>query len=497
MKKNFEYLLVFVVSFAPSVAAAKSLAVSAAADATPVFVDEGYRAKQPPPTKPKAVASPKPEVFTLKNGIEVVLVERHQLPTVSMELQLVGGSRLDPADKRGRASACTQLWGDGSDKHDKLQLAELLADIGSSLGASATTEFTSIEMATLSRNLVPTLDLFAEVLLHPGLRADELQRIVNRRRAALLAAKSNPAQVASRLIGAIAYGPANPRGWLTTDASLAALTVADCRAFADGHGPMGATLYVVGDMTGAQVTDHLERRLGGWRALSHTDAPTPVAVPMAGRLLLADVAGAEQAVVAVFHAGPARKAADFDATQVMISILSAGFSSRINLNLREKHGWAYGAGGSFGYARAGSLLAIQASVRPDATGASVTEILREMALMRQAEPTSDELQREREGAILSLPARWATGRSMGATFQSLRYYGLPLTDFDGFVARVQAVDGQAVLAAAQAHVQPTTAQVIIVGDLTKSKAQIEALLADGPLKGATVVRLDGDARIIP
>lgn len=488
-------LALCVISLSPAMAWAKPAKPAALPSAaTPVFADEPYRATQPSPDKPQPAPSPKPQVFQLKNGIEVVLVERHGLPTVTLELELLGGSRLDPPGKEGRAGVCAQLWGDGSDTRDKLQLAEAFADLGSSFAASAETEFTSFEMATLSRNLAPTLDLFAEVVLHPGLRPDELQRIVNRRRAALMAAKGNPAQVAARLLGAVAYGANHPRGRPTTDASLAALAIADCREYVDGHGPRGATVYVVGDMTKAQAIEELSRRLDGWKGAGYADSPLPPPAPQAGRLFVSEIAGAEQSVVAVFHGGPPRKAADFDATQLMTSILSSGFSSRINQNLREVHGWAYGAGGGFGYNRQASLLAIQASVRADATGPSVAEILREMAQMRTGEPTAAELQRERDGAILSLPARWSTGRSMGATFQALRYFGLPLNDFDGYVQRVQAVDAKAVLAAAQAHVLPEQAQVLIVGDPAKIAAQLQALTADGPLKGQTPVRLDADGR---
>ncbi len=480
----------------PASAGAKTLAAPLAAAATPEFVDEPYRATQPPAGKPRPAPSPKPALFKLKNGVDVVLVERHQLPTVSIELQLVGGSRLDPTDRRGRASVCTQLWGDGSDKRDKLQLAEALADLGSSLGASATTEHTSFELSSLTRNLPATLDIFAEVLLHPGLRPDELGRITGRRKAALLAARSNPGQLASRLVGALAYGPASPRGWLTTEASLSAMTVADCRAHVDGHGPTGATLFVVGDITKAQVIDQLERRLGGWRALGRSDAGPVAITPVAGRLFFSDVPGAEQTVVAVFHPGPARIASDFDATQVLASILSSGFSSRINQNLREKHGWAYGAGGNYGYSRDGSVLVIQASVRADATGPSIREILKEMNAAREAEVTDEELTREKDGAMLSLPARWSTGRSIGSTFQGLRYFGLPWDYYDGFAQRLQKVDAAAVLAAAKAWVRPDVAQVLVVGDWGKVKAQVEALQADGPLKGAVVVRVGADGEVL-
>jgi zinc protease len=208
-----------------------------------------------------------------------------------------------------------------------------------------------------------------------------------------------------------------------------------------------------------------------------------------------DVPGAQQAVVQVMHPGPRRTAPDYETTSVLASILSSGFSSRINMNIREKHGYAYGAGGGFSYTRDAGIFSVAASVRIDTAGPSIREILKEMEAIRAADVTPDELSREKQGAILALPSRWSTGQSIVSTFQGLQYYGLPLDEYTRSVPRIQAVDAAKVLAAAKAYVHPEVAQVLVVGDAATVLPQIEALQKDGTLP-AGIVRLDTDGKVL-
>jgi predicted Zn-dependent peptidase len=167
------------------------------------------------------------------------------------------------------------------------------------------------------------------------------------------------------------------------------------------------------------------------------------------------------------------------------------------MNLREKHGWTYGAGGSFQYRRDGSLLSLTAAVRVDASGPSVSEMVSEINTIRASPVTLDELAREKEGDILELPARWSTGKSIANTLQTLQYYGLPLNWYDGYAARVQAVDLAALQKAARDHLDVDAAVVLIVGDFKKITPQIEALISSGPLAGQVVHRLDTDGKPLP
>ena len=462
-----------------------------------VFPDAEFRSKAPVAGAPRAAVTPKAERWKLANGMEVLLVERHELPVVTLELVLEGGSAWDPLGKEGLASVCMALQGEGTRALDKLQFAEALADLGSTVATWASVDQQGMQAAALKRNLLPTLDLFADTVLRPGLRPDDLARLVARRQAALQASKGNPASVAARIGAAVAFGPAHGWGRLVQQQSLGALTAGDCQSHAGQLSPTHAKLFVVGDLTRAEVDKEVGKRLQGWKPQKSTRPAVGPATPMEGKVFFVEQPGAEQTIIAVMHQGPQRKAKDYEATTLMMAILGVGFSSRINMNLREKHGWAYGAGGGYGYRPEGSLLNLQASVRADATLPAITELFGEMTVMRDQPPTSAEVERERQGAILSLPARWASGRSIANTFQTLLYHGLTLDWYAGYVARTQAVSAESIQAAAKAHVRPIDAQLLVVGDPVKVRTQLDALLADGPLKGGKLVRLDSDGRIQP
>jgi len=456
-----------------------------------VFADEPWRTEQPKAGAPHAMQTPKPQLFSLSNGIEVLLIEHHQLPTVTMELTLQGGTIDDPADKVGLASACMGLLTDGTQKLGQIEFNEAMADIGSSIGSYASTDQRGISLATLKQHLDATLDLWADSILQPGMRASEFDRNQQRRLTALHAQKGNPSSVSSRLLGSVIYGPAHAYGRFATEKTIAAYTLADCQAYvATSIKPQGGRLFVVGDITKAEIEAKVGGRLASWKGAAPASAVATAPTPRTGKIFMVDIPGAQQTVVTLAYPGPKRTAADFHATAIMQAILGSGFSSRINMNIREKHGYAYGAGGGFSYNRTGSTYYAQGAVRSDVTGPSIKEILFEMTEIHKG-VTPEELAREKDGAILALPARWSTGKSTLATFQNLLYFGLPLDDYDTYVQRVQAVDADTVLAAATAHVTPAAVQLLVVGDAKTVLPQIEELRKAGTLIGE-LVTLDVD-----
>lgn len=474
-----------------------------------LFPDEPFRNAPPVVGQPKGVKPPKPQIWRWKQaGLDVVLVERHDLPTVVVDLRLPGGGAHDPQDQEGRAAVCMSLLTDGTTSKDKIQLSEATADLGVSLTSWAGVDEQGIGLSVLTPRLPEALALLGEVLGQEQPREAEQARQIARRVAALQAQRGTASAVAARVQPALAYGLQHPRGRLVTAASLGKLTPADCGKHWSGLSLQGGTLYVVGDLTRKQVDALLQPVLApkpvkgapaAARLLQASAGPAvviPSPNPPQGRLFFVEVPKAEQSVLIVQHPGPARTAADYEATALLSAVLSGGFSSRINMNLREQHGWAYGAGGGFRYAKEGSELVISASVRRDATGPAIAEIFAEMQRIHTDPPTEEELSREREGTILALPARWSTGQSTLASWASLRYFGLPLGWYDKLPERLRKADRTQVGAAAQ-HVRPADAQVIVVGDASV-RAQLEALQADGkPLAGTTLVRLGVDAEVLP
>jgi zinc protease len=180
----------------------------------------------------------------------------------------------------------------------------------------------------------------------------------------------------------------------------------------------------------------------------------------------------------------------------MAEILGGSFSSRINMNLRENKGWAYGARGRFSYNRGGSYFTAGSSVRADATGPAVLEIAKEIELMRTTDATAEELLRERDGALLAMPTQFATATSTLFSFRELEFYGLPMNWHEGHQQRLRALDTAAIRAAAEAHLQVDGHVVLVVGDGAVMLESLEKIAADKVFGPGGIQYLDADGNPI-
>lgn len=459
---------------------------------------EAFRAKKPVagPVRPLDVKPP--ERFRLPNGIDVLLVERHSLPFVEMRLVLDGGSGDDPAGKEGLAALSMDLLSAGTTTLDRVAFAEALADLGAEITPYAGLERLAVSMNTLSRNLDPTLDLLADLLLRPALAEAELEKNRKQAIAAVQKAKGAPGSVANRLRRGVVFGPSHPLGRVSGEASLAGITRDDCRRWLEARlRPQGARLYVVGDVTKAQLLEKLPARLAGW-----TGRPAPVTrgvppAPPRGKIFVVDMPGAPQSSVAILHPGPTRQAPDWVETTLVANILGGDFTSRINMNIREKNGYAYGARGRFDYLHAGSIFSAGGSIRTDATAAAIEEIFREIDGIRTAPVTAEEIEREKSAEILGLPGRFDTGSSTLATWEELVEFGLPADTWTRHADRVKRATPAGLLAAAKKHIAPASAKILVVGDASKVMPKLVELAEKRKIAPRDVVRLDVDGKVIP
>ena len=432
------------------------------------FPAEEFRTKQPAAGPPRPLRLPKVKPFALKNGVKVFLVEQHALPIISIDLNFDGGAMTDPRGKEGLASVCMSMLTEGTDKLDKIQYAEALADVASNISAYASEDAIGLTLSTLSKHLQPTFDQFVATLRTPAFRASDFDRLVKRRIENVRQSKGNPASVAGRVGGGVLYGPDHPFGAVTTEESLRAITIDDCKQHAATYfKPGNARLFVVGDLTESQVRASFE---GGELAAWTGAAPKLPALrnpqTLAGRLFFVHIPGAAQSQVAMLHFGPKRTAPEFFANTMMASVFGGSFSSRINMNLREDKGYSYGARGGFNYSKQYGTFQASASVRTDATYQTLLEIDREVKELSSGKKPidKDELEREKQGAVLGLPGAFATGQSALGQYRRLVYYGLPLDYYDSYVAKVAAVNEAQVKTAAAKQLKPGQAVYLIVGD---------------------------------
>ena len=432
------------------------------------FPDEPFRAEQPKAGAPRPFRLPQVQTFKLKNGIAVYLVEQHTLPIVSLDLSFDGGSISDPVGKEGLASVCMAMMSEGTAKLDKLAFSEALADVASSVSSYAGGDTQGVSMSSLSKHLDTTFALFVDTLRTPGFRAEDLDRMIKRRLEGLKQQKGNPDAIASRVSAPVMYGDTHPYGRIVTEASLQAITLDDCKAYhARQLEPGGARLFVVGDMTAAQIRERFDGpALAGWTGKAPALPRLKKPAPPKARIFFVHVPGAAQSQIALAHFGPMRNAPDYFPTAITGAILGGGFTSRINMNLREGKGYTYGARGFFNYSRQYGMFSAGASVRSDATYQSILELQREVRALERGElpATEAELERERNSAVLGLPSRFATAGASLGMFRSLVYFGLPLDYWTSYSTKVEKVTPAQVKAAARKHLRSKDAVYVVVGD---------------------------------
>lgn len=480
--------------------AAPSPTPDASAGAAPGALDRSVR---PTPRPIAPLELPRVERFTLDNGLEVFLLENKTLPIVSMTLELDVGSAYDPRDKVGLASVCLDLFSEGTERLDKVAWSEALADHAVSIYSPAGSETSTVVMQTLESELEPALDLLSELLRTPGMRQADFDRIIADRKAALAQSRGTAQGIAGRLFASLVWGADHPYGAVQVDAHIDAISLADCKAWVARLKPGGARLWVAGDIDRDTLTRAIATRLSAWTGKAPVAPELPAAPAPSGTIHAVQVDGAVQSMVLVGHPGPKRTAEDYEATFLMGQIFGGSFSSRINMNLREDKGYAYGSRGQFSYRKAGGAFTASASVETSTTVLSLREIAKELQKMRAEPPTEAELVRERDGALLALPARFAKAGSTLDELRGLSLFGLPLDWHAGYQKRLAAVDAAAVKAAAQAHLAPGDLVVLVVGDLTKEakdaggrtvRDELEKLAAEKVFGPGGLVLLDADGK---
>ena len=344
----------------PQVPTPQAAEAKAGEGAESVNVDEPWR-NDPPragPARPLQLGTP--DSTRLANGLTVILSPRRGLPVVAANLVVRTGSDANPLDKPGLASFTAAMLNEGTASRNALQIADQLAQLGATLGTRSTMDATFVQGESLKKNFGQTLELMADVALHPSFPADEIERQRSSRLAQLVQQRENAGQLAASVTASALYGDRHPYGFteIGTEAAVRGVLALPTsrRSGSRISCPNNAAIVVAGDITMSELKPLVEKAFGAW---SPGTAAKPVLGPpqtTTARLILVDKPGAPQTEVRVVGIGAARSSADFQAIQVMNMALGGLFSSRINMNLREEHGYTYGASSQFVFRRSAGPL---------------------------------------------------------------------------------------------------------------------------------------------
>ncbi len=453
------------------------------------------RSAPPRPGPAPALTLPAITRRALSNGAPVWVVERHGVPVVHVTLVIRAGAWADPPDRFGLASLTAAMLDEGAGERDALAVADALDALGADLVTSAGWDASVVDLHVPVARLADALPILADVVLRPRFEDAELERLRAERLTSLQQARDNPAAIAGLAFPRLVYGPAHRygTGLQGTAETLKAFTTADLRAFHTRvYRPEHAVFIVVGDLAADEAVARLDRAFGAWRGTG----PPPAAAPLAGpppprgrQVYLVDKPGAAQSQIRIGWVGAPRTTPDYYAIEVLNTILGGSFTSRLNQNLREQHGYTYGASSRFDFRAGAGPFFAAAGVQTDKTAEALREFFKELEGIRQPVP-ADELERAKNYLALRFPRRFETTRGVASQLAELAIYQVPDDFFTTYVDRIQAVTAADVARVAARYIQPDRFLILVVGDRQAVEARVRALDL-GPL---TVLSVDDIVR---
>ncbi len=458
-----------------------------------VNADAPWRAQPPQAGPARPLNLPVPDIFKLKNGLTVIYNYRPGLPVVSANLVFDSGSGANPVDKPGLASFTADMLQQGTRTRNATQIADQAALLGITLSSAANTDGTSVGARSLSTNFPGVLDLIADVVLHPTFPPAEVERQRASRLAAFSDDRGNPYVIVTRTGLSALFGPHSPFGYdnAGTEQSVKAMSRDDMLNFWKTHYvPNNAALVVAGNIPIDELKSQIESKFGAWK---NGEIPAPkIGEPETtkAKIVIVDRPGAQQTMVRLEQLGVDRATPDYPALEVMNSELGGLFSSRINLNLREEHGYTYGANSAFVYRRRVGYFLVMGGIRTDVTAPAVTQMLKEIHRMIDTPMTPAELKLAKDSQSRSLPGMFESSRDAAREFSEIYLYNLAPNYFEELPARLNAVTAQDAEDVAKKYLHPGRMTLICVGD----RAKIEPELAKLDL-GAIEIR-DADGNVL-
>jgi predicted Zn-dependent peptidase len=447
------------------------------------------RSHPPGLAPPPALHLPAIQKRMLSNGLPVWIVEAHEVPVVQVNLVVLTGSGDDPAQKYGLAGLTAAMLDEGAGNHSALEIADAIEFLGAALGPSSSFDASAVRLNVPVERLQDALPVMADVALRPTFPEEELNRLRQERITALIQARDEPESIAPMAFSRLLYGTTHRYGTgaAGTQATLKAMTTADLKAFHAAHyQPSNAALVVVGDVTADAATAQLEKQFGAWKGgASVKRVPVAVATQRPnGEIVIVDKPGAAQSQIRIGWIGVARDTADYFVLQVLNTILGGSFTSRLNQNLREKNGYAYGAGSRFDMRLAPGPFFAAAGVQTDKTAEALREFFNELNGILKPVP-EDELSKAKNYIVLGFPSEFETTGDLSARLEELIVYKLPDGYFEQYVPRIRAVTSADVQKAAAKYIQPAKFTVVVVGDRKTIETGVRALNL-GPVRVISV-----------
>lgn len=417
--------------------------------------------KQPLAGKPPVVNIKKPLNFTLTNGLKVMVVENHKLPKVTFNLTIDNPPFLE-GNKKGVDELCSSLIGNGSTKISKEDFNEEVDFMGASISFSSNSAYAS----SLSKFSKRTLELLAYGALDPKFTQEELDKEKAKSIEGLRSQEKSVSSIANRVVNALAYGKNHPSGEFTTEETIASITLEDViNNYKKRFVPQNAYLAIVGDVKYNEIKPIIEELFGSWQkttvnAITYPD-PKNAEVTEINFIDVPNAVQSEISVVNTYNLKMNNK--DFFPAVIANYILGGGFNSYLNMNLREAHGWTYGASTSIGAGKYVTSVRSSSAVKNNVTDSAVVEFIKEIKRIRTEKVTTEALENAKAGYIGRFVMKAEKPESVARYALNTETENLPADFYENYIKNVNDVTKEDVMAAANKYFLIDNSRIVIVG----------------------------------
>jgi predicted Zn-dependent peptidase len=452
------------------------------AAAPPAHVE--FKNRAPVANETLRVKFPRPRKYTLPNGLRVIVVEDHKLPTISLNMSVLAGSFFEPKDKQGLADLTASMLDEGTKSRSSAQIAAAVDRLGASLGASAAQggERASVYASGLSTDTSTLLGLMRDIVRNPTFPTDQFEKVKARTIAGLTQALQDADTLADIAANRAVYGKTPPARVFAPIPQVSALTAKDAADFHDRtYRPERAILGIVGDVKADDAYAMVKKAFGDWpRGSGPTEAELPDFAPQPKtRVFVVNRPGSVQTTLRVGNLAIARKSPDYYAFMVMNRILGYDpLASRLAANIREAHGYTYDVRSDFDAPRYLGYWGAQTEVRTAVTADTLTQFFKEFKRMETEPVTPTELADAKRGIVGIFALRMERPESLLSMAMTQAIYGLPDDYWDVYPARINAVTASDVQRVADEYIGDGRVQIVAVGE---QSAIEDALKPYGPV----------------
>jgi zinc protease len=435
---------------------------------------KGIVIKGKTPINKEALKFAMPKAFEkeLGDGLRVIVLENHKLPTFTMQMVILSGGLNDPADQPGVAQYTATMLREGTKTRSSRQIAEAVESIGATLnaGSGLSSPISSITAGGLTENFDQIMGLFADVILNPSFPADDLNKLKTRATAQLRAQRSQPEFLANEMFLKTMYG-AHPASRIAlTPAQVQSLTPERLKQFHAAHyKPNNAIFAIVGDVNPAEIVAKLEKTFGSQNtSWTRGEVPRPelpkVGEHSSSKIYLVDRPGSEQTNLILGNLSIERNDPDYYALDVMNQVLGGGASARLFLNLREDKGYTYGAYSGFTAAKYRGVFRANTEVQTKVTKGSMDELIYEFKRIRDEKTPDDEFDRAKRTIVGGFALQLESPQSLLANIITQKIYNLPADYWDAYPQKIASVTADDVQRVARKYLDLAKLQIVAVGD---------------------------------